>query len=75
MCRQCEESDKIVTSDSATTHVMVQTLGCGDIIAPIGHITLHKVGDTCRVLVRDCTDWREISKETYFYLSAMLEYV
>ena len=74
MCRQGEENDKYVTSDSATTHVMVQTLCCGDIIAPLAHISLHKVGDTCRLLVRDDTDWREIAGATYNYLKALIDY-
>ena len=39
MRRQQEESYKTVTSDSAETHILIQTLGCGDIIAPLSHIT------------------------------------
>ena len=56
------------------THVRIQTLGCGEIIAPLSHVTLHKVGPTHRVLLRDCTEWREISSATYQLLSGLIDY-
>jgi hypothetical protein len=70
MCEGCQT----VTSDSAETHILIQTLGCGDIIAPLANITLHMVGGTARVLLRDDIEWREISAECCYYLSSMLDY-
>lgn len=58
-----------------TEHVMVQTLCCGDIIAPLSNITLHKVGGTYRLLLRDDTDWREISGASYNSIKALTDYV
>ena len=74
MCEGCDKRDKNVTSESSETHILIQTLGCGDIIAPLAHITLHMVGGMARVLLRDDIEWREISAECYYYLSSMLEY-
>jgi hypothetical protein len=57
------------------THVRIETLGCGEITCPVDHITLHMVGGTHRLLIRDDIEWREISPATYNYLKGMLNYV
>ena len=53
--------------------IKIQTLTCGEIIVPLRHVTLHKVGDKCRVLVRDDPEWREIDANEYEFLSFALE--
>lgn len=55
-------------------HVRIETLGCGEITCPVEHITLHMVGGTHRLLVRDDVEWREISVATYYYIKALLNY-
>ena len=56
--------------DSA--HVRIETLGCGILTVPLDHITLHTVGDTRRLLIRDDAEWREISGATYNTLRGMI---
>lgn len=58
--------------DSA--HVRVETLGCGEITVPVEHVTLHMVGGTYRLLLRDDVEWREISGATYHYIQGVLDY-
>jgi hypothetical protein len=57
---------------AASTHVRIETLGCGEVTVPVDHITLHMVGGTYRLLIRDDVDWREISGATYNYIQALL---
>jgi hypothetical protein len=57
----------------ATTHVRIETLGCGELTVPVDHITLHMVGGTHRLLVRDDVEWREVSPATYNYIEALLD--
>ena len=59
--------------DSA--HVRIETLGCGILTVPLDHVTLHTVGGTHRLLIRDDVEWREISGATYNYLQGMIDYV
>jgi hypothetical protein len=56
------------------THVRIETLGCGEITCPVDHITLHMVGGTHRLLIRDDVEWREVSPATYNYIKALLSY-
>ena len=56
------------------THINIKTLECGNIVVPINHITVHKFGDNYRLLVRDDTDWRDISEKTYRYLINLLDF-
>jgi hypothetical protein len=58
-----------------STHVRIETLGCGEITCPVDHITLHMVGGTHRLLIRDDIEWREVSGATYNYIKALLNYV
>lgn len=51
------------------SYTIIETISCGEIVAPLSHVTLHKIGDTCRMLVRDDPEWREISVETYIRLT------
>jgi hypothetical protein len=63
-----------MAQETNSTHLAICTLGCGEIVAPIENITLHTVGGTHRVLIRDDIEWREISNATYNYVKALLDY-
>jgi hypothetical protein len=62
-------------NESEPTHVRIETLGCGELTVPVDHITLHMVGGTHRLLIRDDIEWREVSPATYNYIKGMLDYV
>jgi len=47
------------------SHLTVSTKSCGVFIVPVSHLTLHIIGDKCRVLFRDDSEWREITGEEY----------
>lgn len=59
---------------SELTHVLVETLSCGNMIVPVDKISLHKVGDKCLVMVHNDVEWREISLSQYRCIKGILAY-
>ena len=53
-------------------HLNVNTIYCGHFMVPHSHITIHSVGEHCRILFRDDTEWREITAQESERLTNLL---
>ena len=55
-----------------TRHILIETIGCGEFAVPKEHITLHRLGNKYRILIKGDEEWREITCSVYLMVATLL---